>query len=214
MLICFIFILTICWISFVVALTHRTLLSPLKFDTNHSQCDDCLHPLSWWQLIPVIGWLLQKGRCHWCHQPIDAFNPMIELVLATWYIRHFQFATAIPYLIALTSIIIITTTDWYEQWINLVFLSGLLPLRLVQFSDSHWYILELALVLVLLWMNFHHQLGIGDTAYPIVLIITVGLRATCWIILIACLLILLTHRRQPEPLPMIPYLNLGLILVI
>lgn len=216
MQVCLIFVFIICWISFIVAFTHRTLLNPLKYTSSFSQCDHCLHTLNWWQLIPVGGWVFQKGRCHWCQQPIDAFNPMIELILTAWYLSKFQIYGAIPTLIILTTITIITTTDWYEQWINPVFLCGFLPFRSVMLADRHWfiYLIEVSLILFLLRMNYQQKLGFGDTAYLIIILFSVGLTATCWIILCACLLIILTSRYQTKSLPFIPYLNLGLILIV
>ena len=83
-------------------------------------------------------------------------------------------------------------------------------------TDSHWfiYLIEVGLILFLLGMNYQQKLGLGDTAYLIIIIFSVGLTATCWIMLCACLLILLTSRYQTKSLPFIPYLNLGLILIV
>ncbi|MBP7008087.1 prepilin peptidase [Patescibacteria group bacterium] len=29
-----------------------------------------MHVLSWYELIPVVSWLIQRGRCTHCHKSI------------------------------------------------------------------------------------------------------------------------------------------------
>lgn len=48
-----------------------------------SHCPECQKTLSIWQLIPLVSWLLQRGRCHSCHQAISASYPLIELMVAS-----------------------------------------------------------------------------------------------------------------------------------
>ncbi|WP_279074193.1 prepilin peptidase [Ligilactobacillus animalis] len=60
MLITLIIILGLCLGSFATCLAYRSkyrcsLLYP------HSFCETCQHNLTWWQLLPVLGYVLQKG---------------------------------------------------------------------------------------------------------------------------------------------------------
>jgi leader peptidase (prepilin peptidase)/N-methyltransferase len=32
----------------------------------NSRCLTCLRPLAFQDNLPVIGWLLRRGRCRWC----------------------------------------------------------------------------------------------------------------------------------------------------
>ncbi len=43
-------------------------------------CPDCKHQLSAKDLVPVFSWLWLKGRCRYCHKPISAVYPAIELL--------------------------------------------------------------------------------------------------------------------------------------
>jgi len=47
-----------------------------------SHCPSCQKPVKAWQNIPVISYLLLKGRCHNCKTPISARYPLVELFTA------------------------------------------------------------------------------------------------------------------------------------
>jgi leader peptidase (prepilin peptidase)/N-methyltransferase len=43
-----------------------------------SHCPRCGTPLAWFENIPVLAWLMLRGRCRHCHQPIAARYPLVE----------------------------------------------------------------------------------------------------------------------------------------
>lgn len=43
-----------------------------------SHCPHCKHRLSWYENIPLLSWLVQRGRCRHCHAPISAQYPLVE----------------------------------------------------------------------------------------------------------------------------------------
>lgn len=51
-----------------------------------SHCPRCLHAIRWHDNIPVISWLLLRGRCRDCKLPISIRYPAIELVVATIFL--------------------------------------------------------------------------------------------------------------------------------
>ncbi len=51
----------------VVSLRLRTGVSFIK---GSSRCLSCGTKLSWYELIPLFSWILQKGRCRHCSSPI------------------------------------------------------------------------------------------------------------------------------------------------
>ncbi len=57
--------------------------SPLR---GRSQCPDCHKTLRWFELIPVLSFLLQKGRCRGCHQKISWQYPLVELATALLFV--------------------------------------------------------------------------------------------------------------------------------
>jgi leader peptidase (prepilin peptidase)/N-methyltransferase len=47
-----------------------------------SACPSCKQPIAWRDNIPMISWLLLRGRCRWCLKPISVQYPVIEAIVA------------------------------------------------------------------------------------------------------------------------------------
>lgn len=67
--------------SFLNVVIHRvpageSIVSP------PSRCPGCGNLISPRDNIPVISWLLLRGRCRTCHEPISARYPLVELLTA------------------------------------------------------------------------------------------------------------------------------------
>ena len=50
-----------------------------------SNCPRCHHLLAWHDNVPVLGWLLLRGRCRYCQRPISPRYPMVELTAAVLF---------------------------------------------------------------------------------------------------------------------------------
>src|SRR5258707_5900719 len=60
--------------------------------TPRSACPNCKAPISALQNIPVISWLVLRGRCASCKARISARYPLVELttaILSAWVAWHF-----------------------------------------------------------------------------------------------------------------------------
>ena len=64
--------------SFLGVLYHR-IPAGRSFGMDRSACDDCGHVLGAIDLLPVVTWLVTRGRCRHCGVGISAFYPAIEL---------------------------------------------------------------------------------------------------------------------------------------
>ena len=49
------------------------------FIRGRSHCANCGHVLGAAELVPVLSWVLQRGRCKWCGERISARYPLTEL---------------------------------------------------------------------------------------------------------------------------------------
>jgi len=54
----------------------RSIVSPA------SACMSCGHELSWYENVPVVSWLVLRGRCKSCGTRIGAVYPAVELLTA------------------------------------------------------------------------------------------------------------------------------------
>ena len=56
-----------------------TALSPLNLVTPGSRCGQCGHRIRWFENLPVLSWLVLRGKCSACKSPIAARYPAVEL---------------------------------------------------------------------------------------------------------------------------------------
>ena len=47
-----------------------------------SHCPGCGHPIRWYHNVPVLGWLMLRGRCYDCKAKISARYPLVEATVA------------------------------------------------------------------------------------------------------------------------------------
>jgi prepilin signal peptidase PulO-like enzyme (type II secretory pathway) len=50
--------------------------------TLRSFCPSCNHRLSWYELTPLFGYALNRGRCQYCKERISPSYPLVELISA------------------------------------------------------------------------------------------------------------------------------------
>ncbi len=58
-----------------------------------SHCPNCNTPLAWSDNIPVLGWIMLRGQCRYCHVPISKRYPLVEaatgLIFVLYYVSFF-----------------------------------------------------------------------------------------------------------------------------
>lgn len=78
-IICYIFMVGACLGSFINVLALRTVHEkPLWI--GRSQCDHCGHIVAWYDLIPILSYILLRGKCRYCHKSIDIRHFIVEIV--------------------------------------------------------------------------------------------------------------------------------------
>lgn len=65
--------------SFATCAGHRLATGGSVLSPARSYCPACSHSLSWRENIPLLGWLLQGGKCRYCGCRIPASYPLTEL---------------------------------------------------------------------------------------------------------------------------------------
>lgn len=55
---------------------------------DRSECTHCHHKLAPIDLIPVISWLMLRGRCRYCHKKIED-SPLVELAVAAYFVSSY-----------------------------------------------------------------------------------------------------------------------------
>lgn len=95
-----------------------------------SHCPKCNHPIRIYDNIPVIGYLLLRGKCRDCKEKISVRYPLIEIltaIIACLLFRKFGLTTAYLSVFVFTcTLIVITFVDFDHQIIpHVITLSGI-----------------------------------------------------------------------------------------
>lgn len=116
----------------------------LRWDSRNfggrSRCPDCLKTLRWFELVPILSFLAQKGRCRNCGAKISWQYPLVEI----W--TGLLFATVSYIFIPIFCIyVIITIYDFKHKIIpdelvyTSILLSLLVPLFIIHYSLLDWF---------------------------------------------------------------------------
>jgi leader peptidase (prepilin peptidase) / N-methyltransferase len=73
---------------------NQTVPERFSLSTPRSACPACRAPINAWQNIPVLSWLVLRGRCASCKARISARYPLVELgtgLLSAGVAWHFGF---------------------------------------------------------------------------------------------------------------------------
>jgi leader peptidase (prepilin peptidase)/N-methyltransferase len=99
--------------SFLNVLAYRL---PRRESLVHpgSHCPRCEAPIKPYDNIPVLGWLLLRGRCRGCAQPISARYPIVEALTA-----------------ALAVAVVLTKHSAHDLALGLVLVGVLVPVALI-----------------------------------------------------------------------------------
>lgn len=159
-----------------------------KHKSHFSACDICEQPLSWYEKIPLLSFLLLKGRCRHCQQPINSsfflaecIGFMIGMVL-TYYPQSWQ--THLKIAVYLT----IFLTDYYHQ---LIPDRTILLLLLINLNHPLFNIKLILFCLFLLIFVMKQQFGMGDVKLIYVTSLPYSLIEINLVLLISSMLTLL-----------------------
>lgn len=84
--------------------------------TPRSRCPKCSNMISWYDNIPVLSWLILKGRCRFCALKISIRYPFVEALMGTLFslvVWRFGFSwTSLEYLIFIFGLVTVTFIDF------------------------------------------------------------------------------------------------------
>ena len=168
------FLLGLCVGSFSNVLIYRIPRGE-EFVRTPSHCMTCGHGLKWFELIPVVSYLAQGGKCRACGVKLPVQYPVVEAVtglmwLVAGLVFRGQWVTAALHCGLFTLLLVLSVIDWrtytIPNGINLaIFLLGVA--RVVT-DPANWlsYLIGLfsvSLVFLLLHVLTGGQgLGMGD----------------------------------------------------
>ena len=196
-----------------------------------SHCPSCEHALSWWENLPLLSYLLLRGRCRACRAGISLRYPLVEaltalLSLIVVLILGPQWST-VAALVLTWALIALAFIDLEHfllpDRITLPLLAvGLLVNTIGGFTDPLSALIGAVSGYGILWAVYHayraltgrEGFGYGDfkllgalgawlgwQLLPLVILLSAGVGAA-----IGITLILLRRHQRSEPLPFGPFL--------
>jgi leader peptidase (prepilin peptidase)/N-methyltransferase len=196
-----------------------------------SHCPHCRHSLAAWDNIPLVSWLLLRGRCRYCRAPISVQYPLVELLcgvasaIVVWkFGPTWQSAAALVFtwvLIAAAGIDFRTQLLPDSMTLPLVWLGLLLalvplfvPLREAVIGAAAGYLALWTVYWVFKLATGKEGMGYGDfkllaaigawlgwKMLPLVILLSSFVGA-----LVGIVLIILARRGRNVPIPFGPYL--------
>jgi prepilin signal peptidase PulO-like enzyme (type II secretory pathway) len=114
--------------SFINVVIYRTIHGE-QWVKGRSRCDHCKHVIAWYDNIPLLSFIVLRGKCRYCHKKIALQHFVIELMTGVlfvwWYVIGFAFfrLTQTPHLVIQplfwlvvgVFLLIIFVTDWLYQ---------------------------------------------------------------------------------------------------
>jgi leader peptidase (prepilin peptidase) / N-methyltransferase len=119
-----------------------------------SHCRNCDHVLSWWENIPLLSWLLLRGRCRNCHTAISWRYPLVELAVgmlwanAIWpFLPDFLHSWVPAIILTMDSAVVVGMFIFYWLLVALAFLDAenlWLPDRLTLSGTAFGFVFAIA----------------------------------------------------------------------
>lgn len=211
--------------------TEQAPTAPFNLVKPDSTCPQCQHKIKPWENIPVLSWLLLRGKCSQCQYPISVRYPIVELltgllsVVAAW---QFGFGWAAFFAVIATWLLIAMTFIDLDKmllpdqltlpllWLGLLISTGSV------FVSSNDAIIGAAAGYLSLWSLYwafklltgKEGMGYGDFKLLAALGAWVGWQHLPIVVLLSSMvgavvgisMILLQGKDKSQPIPFGPYL--------
>lgn len=203
--------------SFLNVMVERT-VSHQNFIVGRSHCSRCRVTLKWYELIPIVSYLIQLGKCRKCkvHLPFHLFYFECTTALTFTLFPPINLSNG-KNLCLLLLIQISATFDLLTYHFPLPNSVISLALAVTISSQSFAIIfLEILCYLILIIINQHaHLIGDGDLDLFLILIIAHGILLTNLVILIGSLLaIIYSFIMTKHVIAFVPFIYTALLIVL
>ena len=213
-----------------------------SFVGGRSRCPECAAQVAARDNVPVVSWLLLRGRCRTCGEPISGRYPLVELLTSVLFVSlalRFGLDWVLPaYLVFFASLIAITFID-LEHYIiptrvlyPTLYIAGPL-LLLAAAGNGEWDNLRRALIgAAAAWVFFlvlhlvsPRGMGFGDVRLSFLLGLFLGWLGGWHVFLgiflgfalgsiVGVVLLVLRRRGRKDHIPFGPFLAAGAVIAV
>src|SRR5688572_26782492 len=87
----FVFAFGCCVGSYLNVVIYRLPLGMKTSEPRRSFCPSCKYQIPMWHNIPIISWLVLRGKCANCKQAISPRYPFVELLTGLLFVVAFLY---------------------------------------------------------------------------------------------------------------------------
>lgn len=201
-----------------------------------SHCPKCNHKLKWYENIPLISYILLRGKCKGCHTNISVWYPAIELLTALLFlISYYTFGLTTELIISLiisslVSIIFVTDINYMIILDSPLVVSSIIilltKLILISPQEAVQSLLSGILIFIIMYIimligNYlfkTESLGGGDIKLSFIAGLVLGPKLGIFYIVLAAFLafpyaIYITIRNKNNMIPFGPFLVTSILII-
>lgn len=194
-----------------------------------SHCNNCNHLLKWYDLIPILSYIILKGKCRYCHKKLDLTYILIELLGGllfgfSYYLYGISYELIASLIISSLLMIIFVSDFKYLIIIDGVVYVGaiiIIILKYIYFGFNASLNSLISAIIMFLFMLFiklvgdkifkRESLGGGDIKLALFIGSTLGLKLSLITIVIASFIALpyaiyYVNKKQEKEVPFGPFL--------
>jgi prepilin signal peptidase PulO-like enzyme (type II secretory pathway) len=191
-----------------------------------SHCEKCKKDLTWWELIPIVGYIILKGKCKKCKNKIKLYYPLSETILGSVFLLFF-FYNIIWYLwIIILFLFIFSSYDIKykgipKDLVHIFLIISTLLFFLFSFEITNIYF-PIGFTMFLLLVNIiKKSFGLGDILVLLGLGILIDYRqyiVIFWggivIALLYSIMLIIKEKKdiRKTKIPMIPFFSLSFVI--
>lgn len=195
--------------------------------TTSSQCEKCKKKLTWYELIPVFGYIFIRGRCTKCGNKISIYYPISEAFLGISFLLLYLFQAPFYIWILLILLFILSYYDILYRAVPQSLVHILIAFSIPIFIFFNLNLPSLVMtvsVLLILWiltLLLKKSFGLGDMLILLALGLTLSLKeyvVMFWITIFSALLyailvgVVKKKNMRKVKIPMVPFFTISFLI--
>lgn len=222
-----VFMYGICIGSFTNVLIYRIPLNE-NIATESSHCMSCGKKIKWYDLVPLISYIILRGRCRHCKAKISVQYPLVELISGIGYVlvfatNGFNLISAV-FCLVFSCLVVITVIDWKTYEIYDCMINALLVLGIIRAAMDYHNIINYVIgffavsgfLFLIYYISKERAMGFGDVKLMAVAGLILGWKEIVLAFVLGAIIgsvihiVLMLVLKKEHVLALGPYLSAGI----
>ncbi len=201
-----------------------------KIATENSFCEGCKKPLTPIQLIPILGYLIYRGRCPECGFKVNPLYPISEFILGISFVLLAFYDAEIKYFVLLNFLYFLALYDYSYKGFSSVIMHIFLGISSIFFLYEFFFkfdknltvlIVSGSIIAAIILLNlFKQSFGTGDLLVILMISFYVSLSQFVATILFSILLagffsvflLLFKKASRKDAIPFVPFIYFAFLI--